>query len=713
MTARQPRLSSLAVGVALALGACDRPAAPERGTPPQYGEVRTKVSSALTSQGVAHATVTIRPGAGSYFAPMIAELSRAEAGWAASVSSVPAGPGRRVDVVASDAGGDAVFTGSASMDVLPGATSTVTLVLQQAAAPQAPVISNPVVRVGTPVPAVAPGGAAQFTAAVTDPGGLPVTSLWSASCGTFVDPLQRAANWVAPTVPYQRCAITFTAWNPYASTSVSLAVDVLPDPSTRSVMGRRLETCWRESATSGAATTTTILAPDVSTLAAPDVLVQTAPGTWTRWRGGHVEPGGVFVPGSFGADGSFYVPGLPQSGPYLLSFADPHGAPLLVETSYLWVDLGYDRIGRCDPASPAPGTSVSLQLAGLDAWDPGASALQAASSDVDAFASIAVGSELTSGATVAALSVPWTAPLLSGDGLWVSQVSPATGPGGVVYRRASRFGSLGRVSLVDGGATALATALALATQSGLLDVHWSTGSFEQALPDLAPAARVVSSSAPPHRMSISALPLAEASAPLPTAGALELAALDAPTGTGSVDLASPLPYGRFLPSPWSEWREVRFGVSAGYRATPASALLEEASWLSRRDALPAAAGMVGPLLGPVLAPLVNSADAFADQVAVTATPTLSWAPPASGAPTLYQVEIFVLSDVGGQTVATPCARYLTASTSATLPPDVLVGPGPFFARITAIAAASPTILSPLRSARTEARATVLTGTFVP
>jgi hypothetical protein len=698
------------VALATTLCACTGKTAPDA-TPPPFGDVRTAVSGALTASVVTRATLTISPGSGSYFSVISTELSRTSGGWTAFVSNVPAGSGRFVEVVAFDVRGDVVFRGGTVVKVAPGDTTSVSLVMQQSpGAPPAP-YANPVVSLVLPVPAVAPGGSVQLTADATDPGGRPLALGWTATCGTLDNAALASTTWTAPTIPYQRCQLSFTASSAFASTTVWAAIDVLPDPNTRSVMGRRDESCWEGTAGSSQTFTSTVIPADVQSRLPPDALVQTTPGVWTRYPGGHVGSDGTFFPGSFGSDGAFYIPGLPPLGGYVLAFADPGGPALLVDTDASFVDLGFDQLGRCAVADPLPGTTVSFQLSQLDPWDAAASALQAASLGVDAFAALASGAQLAAGATDAPLSVAWTGPVLFGDGLWVSEVSPALDPSGFPYRRASRFAQFWPVTFTNGGSAALVAALTPAAQTGALPVQWDNAAFERSAQDLAPATRVLSTG--PHRLSVKALPLWSSLAPLPSAGALELATFDQPTGTVGVGLAAPLAYGQFLPAPWSEWREVRYGVSVGYQASPTSAALPQDSFIQRRDALPAGTGTVGPLLTPVRVPLLNGASALADQSGVTGTPTFSWTPPAVGSPSVYVLEVFALSDVAGQTVATPVLRYLTGSTSVTVPTGYLAGAGPFFARITAIAGARPYLSAPLRGVRAESRATALTGTFTP
>jgi hypothetical protein len=79
----------------------------------------------------------------------------------------------------------------------------------------------------------------------------------------------------------------------------------------------------------------------------------------------------------------------------------------------------------------------------------------------------------------------------------------------------------------------------------------------------------------------------------------------------------------------------------------------------------------------------------------------------------YVVEINLLNVAGGVTTSTTVARYLTHTTSVTLPPGILNPGGLYFARVTAVAGVAPYDVAPFRYGPVFAYADTLTGTFTP
>ena len=677
--------------------------------------------SDLTASGVASVTFAVGPGGGPAFAPIVGQLSpSAGSGWSASVTEVPAGPQRSFDLVAYDAGGTALFRGGAQVDVAPGRTAAISVALQQVAPPSGPEVSNPVVQYLAVSPAiVAPGRAAQLTAQVSAPasGGTLSTS-WQASCGTFSDPTQPSTVWTAPTSASDHCTVSFTAANDHASTTVALSIVVQQDNTARDVVGWRLATCWEDPAAGSAmATILSIAAPDVASLAAPAALVETSPGSWVTYAGGHLSADGSFLLGTFSPSGSFIIPQVPATGPFLLSLTDPDGVRWLVETNASTVDLGYDELGRCDPAPAAAGTQVSFAVQGLEPWSASLGELEATCSGAGLWTPVPA-SGVADGATTATISMTWGAPLallVPSDSLWLHQLAPVQRPDGVAYRSAVRSGMVTGIALADGAATSLAVNLLPVAQSGSLPVQWSTPDFERNLASMAPASRLVAGRVAPHRLAILASPYSlQSPAPVPSGGWPELATLELPVGAAPLQLSPPLAYGEFLPQSWLELREVRYAASVAYQAPGATTPVYETSTVGSREALPAASALLTPALTPVQSLRIDGADALSDLASpVTTTPTFSWAPPAVGSPSYYVLEIEALSAVASGTVRTTVARVVTRSTQITLPPDILAAGGTYFARVTATASSAPFDSAPFRSSPVVSWADALTGTFTP
>src|SRR6266542_2305629 len=109
-TIRECRLALwTAVAFAAASAACG-PSTPDA----SHGAVSIAVSSsALVSSDVAEVIVTVKPGDGPAFPPIVEGLSPIRGVWITSITGIPAGPGRVTEVVANDAAHLPLLAGSA------------------------------------------------------------------------------------------------------------------------------------------------------------------------------------------------------------------------------------------------------------------------------------------------------------------------------------------------------------------------------------------------------------------------------------------------------------------------------------------------------------------------------------------------------------------------------------------------------------------------
>jgi hypothetical protein len=164
---------------------------------------------ATDALSVAAVRVTISPGAGDPFEPITALATFDGTRWNLSVTSVPAGPQRVVEVVALDADGNVAAAGSAQADVAPGGRLLVVIVLQ-APSPPPTVNTAPVVDAIWALPGGVPvGGAANVGASAHDPNADAVSFLWGATCGAFDDATRAEATWTAPPSPGP-CTLSIT-----------------------------------------------------------------------------------------------------------------------------------------------------------------------------------------------------------------------------------------------------------------------------------------------------------------------------------------------------------------------------------------------------------------------------------------------------------------------------------------------------------------------
>jgi hypothetical protein len=709
----------------LGVMACAAPPPPAASValPFDSGAVRLVVSGAnlLTASRIARVTFAVGPGTGPHFEPFLGQLSFVGTGWTGSLSGIPAGSGRTLDLTGWDAGGLATYGGSARLDVPAGASVNVATVLQELPVAPPPQVNSPVVTSlsvsADPVPA---GATVTLSAGVEPPpAGTTYAYTWVASCGTFSDATALTAIWTAPATTYARCNLSFTASATKAATTLTLMLTVQPDASARSISGQRRVTCWEDPLPGyTVASLISTAAPFVQTFQAPEVLVQNGPGAWTSYVGGQLLADGSFLPGGFGADGSFFIPQIPSTAPILLSFTDPAGVRWLLDTNAMAIDLGYDQLGRCDQISASPTTLVDFNLQGLYPWNPDGSQLQATSSGAGVWTPLPAPTGINPGGMDGTSALAWGAPLdlfTGADVLWLHQLTVVRHPDGLLYRAAIAAGKLSGVGLVDHAANSFDLGLGWLPRTATVPVSWSPADFELQLPGMAPASRLVAGLFPPHRLSVLAHPYSvQAPSPTPPGGSPELAVLELPAGAAALNLSEPLRHARFLPPSWQELREVRYAATVAYQAPGGTIPLQVLSALGRRDALPAAAGQIVPVITPVQALAINGATALTDQAApVSTTPTFSWTAPLLGAPSHYAVEIVLLNVSGGVTTGTTVARYLTGSTSVTVPPGTLSPGALYFARVTAFAGVAPYQAAPFRYGPTFAYADTLTGTFTP
>jgi hypothetical protein len=675
----------------------------------------------LTASRIARVTFAVGPGTGPHFAPFLGQLSFVGTGWTGSLSGIPAGPGRTLDLTGWDAGGLATYGGSARLDVPAGSSVNVATVLQELPTAAAAPVGSPVVTSlsvsADPVPA---GATVTLTAGVDPPpAGTFYAYTWVASCGTFSNATALTAIWTAPATTFARCNLSFTASSTKVATTLNLVLTVQPDASSRAISGQRRVTCWGDPPPGYTlASQITMAAPFVGAFEAPQVLVQNGPGAWTSYAGGQLLPDGSFLPGNFGPDGSFFIPQIPSSGAFLLAFTDPAGVRWLLDTDAMSIDLGYDQLGRCDLVPASPTTLVDFNLVGLYPWNPDGSQLQATSSGAGVWTPLPAPTGINPGGMDGTSSLAWVAPLnlfTGADLLWLHQLTVVRHADGPLYRAAIAAGKQSGVGLVDHAANSFELALGWLSRTATVPVSWSPADFELQLPGMAPASRLVGGLFAPHRLSVLANPYSvQAPSPRPPGGGPELAVLELQAGAGALTLSAPLRYARFLPASWQELREVRYAVAVAYQSPGAIVPLYEVSAVGRRDALPATGDLIVPVITPVQALAINGATALADQVApVAVTPTFSWTPPLLGIPSHYVVEIHLLNAAGGVTTGTAVARYLTTSTSVTLPPGILSPGALYFARVTAFAGVAPYQAAPFRYGPSFAYADTLTGTFTP
>jgi hypothetical protein len=195
---------------------------------PGEASARIAVSVQASLSNVAKVSVTISKGSagGSDFTPIVADLQKVGTSWSGFVTGIPAGPGRQFDVVALDAAGATVATGTGKADVVAGGTATVVIVLGSLGPPydnNAPVIDY----VSASETLVAPGGKVRLSVSAHDPD--PSDTIfyaWVATCGTFADPTKTEVEWTAPDAPGSCQLSVAVSDNRGATVAAELVIEV-------------------------------------------------------------------------------------------------------------------------------------------------------------------------------------------------------------------------------------------------------------------------------------------------------------------------------------------------------------------------------------------------------------------------------------------------------------------------------------------------------
>jgi hypothetical protein len=221
---RQPRHGlAAALPVALLLAACGGV---------EYvggvGQASVSISRSALGAGVDRVELTISKGDGPDFLPVVAPLSDIGGSWSSYVSRIPAGPGRRFDVVLYDAGGLALASGTARADVLAGGLTMLAVMIQQPGVGPAPGLNLPIFdQLTASAIEVDPTGVVLLRAAAHDPDPTrTVAYAWEASCGQFDAATSPSVTWSAPPAGGS-CTLTLSVNNGLgAAAVVQLAVAV-------------------------------------------------------------------------------------------------------------------------------------------------------------------------------------------------------------------------------------------------------------------------------------------------------------------------------------------------------------------------------------------------------------------------------------------------------------------------------------------------------
>ncbi len=131
-------------------------------------------------------------------------------------------------------------------------------------------------------------------------------------------------------------------------------------------------------------------------------------------------------------------------------------------------------------------------------------------------------------------------------------------------------------------------------------------------------------------------------------------------------------YGNPYPANWPKVAAYEWLASTSYLApgaTNSSPLLTFTYGISQK--LPTASSPIKPLVSVVNNPLINGKKFFTNQTHVGLTPILKWSAPSIGPANNYAMEIYQLSNSGGNTVISYIAAFYTQSKSVRVPAGLL------------------------------------------
>jgi hypothetical protein len=190
--------SVLSIVLAAALASACSGRSPRAST----GTARVWVHPLTAGDEIARVVVRVSKGlaqGASDFTPIVAELTSSLGAWTGRITSIPAGAARQFDVVAYDAAGVQLYTGSGAATIVAGSAAVISIYLR---GPLPPPFQNnlPVIdSVSWSRDQIAPGGTVELIVSAHDPdAGQTLSYLWTAKAGAFDDPTRTTAQWTAP-----------------------------------------------------------------------------------------------------------------------------------------------------------------------------------------------------------------------------------------------------------------------------------------------------------------------------------------------------------------------------------------------------------------------------------------------------------------------------------------------------------------------------------
>lgn len=385
-------------------------------------------------------------------------------------------------------------------------------------------------------------------------------------------------------------------------------------------------------------------------------------------------------PGVGKADGTFFIPSVPQ-GPYYLHVGYTATTGIYAATSARTLDMGYSVTGR-PPAQTPAGTTLTLNIGNLAPWGSG-NDLQLSCSNAGVLlwnlAPDAVSGAPSAGDTAlngllydyAQSRTPYVIQAAEGDRVILTQVVAGTSGASGTYYVADRALTTSAFTL-SGGATTLSGAFVTTPRTETLGTTWRHTAFAQYVASTNPSAIFKG-----QLMVVDAVPGPLGHDARADGAYADLLIYDGAGNTSSDEPLS-LNYGNPYPSTFGVFAQAQLGTTVslalpmpdGGLATP----YPSSGQIFVRDSVATfSGGEVKPVVSPVRNPMVNGNNAFDAVSGVGTSPTISWTAPSLGQPTMYQIGFTELTLNGNVTqIVSQTTRILrTRWTSVTVPPGIL------------------------------------------
>ncbi|HZW89669.1 MAG TPA: hypothetical protein VFF12_11370 [Myxococcaceae bacterium] len=433
------------------------------------------------------------------------------------------------------------------------------------------------------------------------------------------------------------------------------------------------------------------------------------------------DPHTTFIPAVVNGN-QFTIPGVPNEA-YDLVFQAP-GAPGPTHDITDERSLDFDQfvLGRANVVSPGNGTTLALDLSGLEAWDPNNDDLQITAPGAGlGFSSVLnVGLAPQAGSTSFAASVDYASytganggggliDTSQGDRVFLTQLTPGPSSADVAsFNRLTRGVEVTSLIMADGATTPLSAALAPVAQTSSFDLTLRRGEFDALRADVGTGAQIAFSFT-----GVDALPAGLAAGVI--GGTPDLVTALVLPGTTDVPLSAT--YGNPFPARWS-----RFGFLATIYRVPISVptpggpvtFTQSANVFFQADLSSFTVHGLRPLVGPVHAATVGGQPMLAGASGVGTTPRVAWEAPLVGQPTSYTVRLQELTVSGSSVSSRTLANILTHQRHVRIPTGLMVPGGKYVIVVNAdLTGPFDQAQTPLRTGYPVAVAPAVSGVITP